>query len=65
MLQQFSALLASLGTHSKVTVINSQGTLPPKTSSWHNELHPSKAGFNIFADLFHAQLKKLFPERVA
>jgi hypothetical protein len=55
MLQQFAALLTSLATQPKVTIINSQGTLPPKTSSWHNELHPSKSGFNSFADLFHKE----------
>ena len=47
-----------------VTFINGQGTLTPQTSSWHNELHPSKAGFNAFAALFHQKLKAVFPTRV-
>jgi hypothetical protein len=34
------------------------------TSSWHNELHPSSAGFNKMADVFHTNLKTLFPGRV-
>jgi hypothetical protein len=65
MLRQFAALLAALAAaHPRVTCINGQGTLPPQTSSWHNELHPSKQGFNRFADLFHEKLKYLFPDRV-
>lgn len=64
MLQQFAAMLTALATRPKVTFIDGQGTLPPKTSSWHNELHPAKAGFEKFADIFHRELKKLYPDRV-
>jgi GDSL-like Lipase/Acylhydrolase family len=63
MLQQFAALLASFATQTKVTFINGQGTLLP--NSWHNELHPNKAGFQKFADIFYLELKRLFPDRVA
>jgi hypothetical protein len=63
MLQQFAAMLASLATQAKVTFINGQGTLLP--NSWHNELHPTKAGFEKFADIFYRELKKLYPDRVA
>ena len=63
MLQQFAAMLASLATQAKVTFINGQGTLLP--NSWHNELHPTKAGFEKFADIFYRELKALFPNRVA
>jgi len=65
MLQQFAALLTALAAQPKVTFINGQGTLAPTTSSWHNELHPSSAGFDQFADLFQRELKKVFPNRVA
>jgi hypothetical protein len=65
MLKQFAAMLTKLeGAHNNITFINGQGTLPQVTNSWHNELHPSKAGFNTFAELFHAKLKQLFPGRV-
>ena len=64
MLQQFAAMLATLAGH-KVTFINGQGTLIPQTSSWHNELHPAKAGFEKFADMFQHELELLFPARVA
>jgi hypothetical protein len=64
MLEQFAAMLTSL-VGPKVTFINGQGTLAPVTSSWHNELHPAKAGFEKFADIFQAKLKVLFPDRVA
>jgi len=65
MLEQFAAVLASLeDPQRKTTVIKSQGTLVPQASSWHNELHPSKKGFDAFAVLFHASLKALFPGRV-
>jgi hypothetical protein len=66
MLLQFAAMLTSLaGTASNIMFINGQGTLKPQTSSWHNELHPSKAGFERFADIFRDRLKVLFPNRVA
>ena len=64
MLQQFEAMLMSLAG-SYVTVIQTQGVLAPQTSSWHNELHPNKDGFEKFAELFHQKLKALFPARVA
>src|SRR5262245_61353978 len=65
LLQQFAAMLQSLASsHANVTVINTQGTLNPVPSSWHNELHPSKNGFNTFATLFHQALKTAFPTRV-
>lgn len=65
MLAQFAKLLTSLAKQPGVTFINTQGTLEPKRKSWHNELHPSAEGFDLFADLFQQQLKKLFPNRVA
>src|SRR5688500_18175316 len=58
LLQQFADMLQALETsHTKVTFINGQGTLSPQSSSWHNELHPSEAGFKAFATLFHQKLK--------
>lgn len=58
-------MLQSLeSSHAHVTFINGQGTLAPQPSSWHNELHPSKNGFNAFAALFHQALKAAFPNRV-
>jgi hypothetical protein len=62
-LQQFAALLKSL-TRANVSFINAQGTLTPQPSSWHNELHPAKDGFNRFAEIFHQELKARFPARV-
>ena len=64
LLEQFAAMLQSLESHAHVTFINGQGTLAPQPSSWHNELHPSKDGFNAFATLFHKTLKAAFPNRV-
>ena len=65
MLQQFAAMLTALAARPKVTFINTQGTLAPQTSSWHNELHPSRKGFRQFAELFQREIKNLFPDRVA
>ncbi len=65
MLQQFAAVLTALAQQPRVTFINGQGTLTPQPASWHNELHPNRAGFDAFADLFHVKLKQLFPNRVA
>jgi hypothetical protein len=65
LLEQFAAMLSALAAaHPRVTFINGQGTLAPRASSWHNELHPSKDGFRAFASLFRARLKALFPTRV-
>ncbi len=64
MLKQFAAMLTTLAAHPKVTFINGQGTIAPQPSAWHNELHPNKDGFEKFADLFHAQLRAIFPGRV-
>jgi hypothetical protein len=65
LLQQFAAMLQSFeSSHASVTFINGQGTLAPQPSSWHNELHPSKNGFNAFATLFHLTIKTAFPNRV-
>lgn len=63
MLQQFAAMLTRL-TSPTVTFIDGQGTLVPQPSSWHNELHPARAGFEKFADIFQVNLKALFPDRV-
>jgi hypothetical protein len=65
MLQQFANMLAALATKPGVTFINGQGTLSPEKKSWHNELHPSRNGFEQFADRFYAEIKALFPARVA
>lgn len=65
MLVQFAGLMKSLeANHPRVTFINAQGTLAPKTSSWHNELHPSDDGFAEFARIYQRKLKALFPARV-
>jgi hypothetical protein len=65
MIDKFASTLAGLAKGKNVTFIRTPGTLAPVPSSWHNELHPSKDGFNRFADLFHAQIRQLFPNRVA
>ena len=65
MLQQFALMLGSLASsNNDVTFINTQGTLSPTTSSWHNELHPSRSGFNQIADIFRASIKSVFPGRL-
>lgn len=64
MLMQFGTMLAMLAKKPGVTFINTQGSLPPVKDSWHNELHPSKSGFNQVADRFKAEIRLLFPGRV-
>jgi hypothetical protein len=64
MLTQFGTMLATLAKKPGVTFINTQGNLPPVKDSWHNELHPSKSGFNQVADRFKAEIRLLFPGRV-
>jgi hypothetical protein len=64
MLRQFAVMLKGLARPGSVTVIDGQGTLAPKPGSWHNELHPSKAGYDTFAKIFRDTLKGLFPDRL-
>lgn len=64
MLEQFAAMLQPFAAQPRVTFINVQKTLVPVPASWHNEMHPSKAGFNLIADKFHTVIKQLFPGRV-
>lgn len=65
MLKQFAAELKKLEKKTdNFTFVNCQGTLSPRTSSWHNELHPSSKGFDKVAVKFHAKIKKLFPGNV-
>ena len=65
MLSDLAQMLRELETkHPKVSFINGQGTLAPKPENWHNELHPSRQGFEKFAVLFHERLRALFPNRV-
>lgn len=65
MLSDLAKMLASLeAVHPKLTFINGQGTLAPDRDDWHNELHPSRKGFEKFAVLFHEQLRALFPNRL-
>ena len=64
MLTQLATMLKSLAAQPGVSFIEAQGTLTAGKASWHNELHPSKSGFNQIADKFHAAIKLLFPSRV-
>jgi len=65
MLRRFAAMLKDLqDSTSGVTVVDGQGTLPGTSDAWHNELHPSRNGFDEFAHLFRAALKQRFPAHV-
>jgi len=65
MLRQFAEMLKGLQARSaRVTVIDGQGTLVPTKASWHNELHPSRDGFDRFATRFRDALQAEFPTRV-
>jgi hypothetical protein len=64
-LVQFASMLTSTANAPKVTFVPSRDTLAPQSSSWRNKLHPSRAGFENFADLFYQKLKQLFPAHVA
>jgi hypothetical protein len=65
MLTGFAQVMQSLASaHASVTFIDTQGTLAESVTSWHNELHPSKAGFEKISTAFHRKLKALFPARV-
>ena len=64
MLTQFADVLTELAKQPRVTFVNTQGTLTPKPSSWHNELHPSAAGFNKVTGKIRDAIKLLFPDRV-
>ena len=65
MLLRFATMLSQIAAvHKGVLFINTQGTLAPVSNSWHNELHPTKKGFQQFAERFQKELKVLFPQKV-
>ena len=64
MLQAFAAMLRALAQQPGVSFIDTQGTLQRVSASWHNEMHPSRTGFNQIADVMHQQLAPRFPGRV-
>lgn len=65
MLRQFAAMLKSVAANrSQVTVLETQGTLIPTAASWHNELHPSSAGFDQIVKVFYQELARVFPNRI-
>ena len=46
MLTRFESMVSSVAAdYPFIHVVPTQGTLPPGTSSWHNELHPTEEGF--------------------
>lgn len=63
MLEAFAAMLRTL-TRKNVSYIQTQGTLRQVAASWHNEMHPSKLGFNQVAAVMHQALAVHFPGRV-
>ena len=65
MLQSFAGMLRKLAaTHSQVTLLDTQGTLRATASSWHNELHPSAAGFDQIVQVFYNELANVYPDRI-
>ena len=63
MLEAFAAMLLTL-TRNNVSFIQTQGTLKREKASWHNEMHPSRGGFDQIADVMHQALAPRFPGRV-
>ena len=63
MLQAFAAMLLTL-TRNNVSFIQTQDTLKRERASWHNEMHPSRGGFDQIADVMHKALAPHFPGRV-
>jgi hypothetical protein len=64
MLERFAGMLRELAQrHGGITVVPTQGTLEYARSSWHNELHPSKTGFERIADVFATALRAEVPGR--
>lgn len=63
MLEAFAAMLLTL-TRKNVGFIQTQNTLKREKASWHNEMHPSRGGFDQIADVMHQALAPRFPGRV-
>jgi hypothetical protein len=62
MLRQFAAMLAQLAaTHRGITFVDTQNTLRQVPSAWHNELHPSDAGYDTVAGKILDRLRVRFP----
>lgn len=57
----FNDMLAGLAASRRLFVhVDLRGTLAP--DQWKDEVHPSRAGFGLVADRFHAALARDFPE---
>lgn len=69
MLRQFAVMLNTLIANqpkdSKISLIPTQGKLVPVVNSWHNELHPSSEGYDLFTEIFKVEINKVFPGRVS
>lgn len=61
MLKRFADLVETFASRT-VTVVPTQGTLSATARSWHNELHPSRRGFDSIAEKFEAALRGVFAE---
>ncbi len=62
MLHQFADMLRQLAaSHRGITFVDTQNTLSPVAMSWHNELHPSDAGYDLVAQQMMARLAVRFP----
>jgi len=61
MLRQFATMLAQIANRPGVTFVNTQNTLSPVVGSWHNELHPSDAGYDQVANVIYQRLRVRFP----
>ena len=62
MLRQFATMLRLRLASRTVTFINGQGTLAPQPSSWHNELHPARGGFDEVCRHFSPGIETTLPE---
>ena len=59
LLKKFARSLDSLARkHQRITVAQTQGTLPKK-KHWDNEIHPTSEGFKKIARIFQQEIKKL------
>ncbi|QOJ00815.1 MAG: hypothetical protein HRU70_10045 [Phycisphaeraceae bacterium] len=63
LLRRFAGMLDGVAAGApRVHIVRTQGTLD--ATDWNDELHPNRSGFGKIAAIFHAELRRLFPDSV-
>jgi len=63
LIRQFNQMIAEVATRPRIVYVKTPGTLADE--DWHDELHPTRRGFEKIAAKFATELNRQFPGRFA